>query len=176
MTKLFKIGCLFNLLFFSALALADDFSDGELVGKTFWVKPAKEIYRRLEFYREPKIESPSFLPNGKKRIRIISVGRGWVKLNFLGAGYDEAWIPLGYFRRNFYNYKTFNSYAFDRATFFDDDPDAIQERAAAASAPILANKNKPKSIASKFFRHSHKKCCLPGTTGQPDYPTSTRKK
>jgi hypothetical protein len=94
-----------------------------------------------------------------------------MKLNFLGAGYDEAWVPLGYFRRNFYNHTSFNSYAFDRATFFNDDPDAIQEQAATASAPILGKKGKPKSLAAKLFRHSHKKCCLPGGIGQPNFST-----
>lgn len=168
MTRLFKIGCLFNLLIFAALATADDFTDGDLVGQYFWVKPAKEIYRRLEFYREPRTESQSFFPSSKKKIRIISVGRGWIKLNFIGAGYDEAWVPLGYFRRNFYNYTSFNSYAFDRATFFNDDPEVIQERAAAATLPATGKKAKPKSIASKFFRHSHKCCGLTGI-GQPKY-------
>jgi hypothetical protein len=71
MTKLFKIGCLLNLLFFAAATVADDFADGELVGKIFWVKPAKEIYRRLEFYREPKIESPSFFPTGKDAFELL---------------------------------------------------------------------------------------------------------
>ncbi len=168
MTKLFKISCLLNLLIFAALATADDFSDGDLVGNFFWVKPAKEIYRRLEFYREPRIESPSFFPASKRKIRIISVARGWIKLNFIGAGYDEAWVPLGYFRRNFYNYASFNSYAFDRATFFNDDPDAIKDRAASATLPSIGKKKKPKSIASKFFRHS-RKCCGANGMGQPYY-------
>lgn len=174
MTTLHKIGCLLNLLFFAAIASADDFSDGDLVGHTFWVKPAKEIYRRLEFYREPRLEGVSFFPSSKKQIRIINVNRGWIKLNFIGAGYEEAWVPLGYFRRNFYNYSTFNSYAFDRATFFNDDPDAIQERAAASTLAATGKKQKPKSIASKFFRHSHNKNGL----GQPRYgpPPSTAKK
>jgi hypothetical protein len=173
MTKFNKIGCLLNLLFFTALTTADDFSDGDLVNQTFWVKPAKEIYRRLEFYREPRIESPSFFTSSKKKIRIISVGRGWIKFNILGAGYEEAYVPLGYFRRNFYNYASFNSYAFDRATFFNEDPDAIKEKAAAATLPSIGKKNKPKSIASKFFRHSHKKCCGVGSMSQPDYAPKT---
>ena len=160
MTRFFKFGCLLSLLFFASLSLAQDFNDGDLVGQTFWVKPAKEIYRRIEFYRSPRLEAPSFFPSSKKQIRIVSVGRGWIKLNFVSAfnGFEEAHIPVGYFKRNVYDYATFNSYAFDRSTFFKDDPDLIKEQAEKASAPQISDKGKPKSIVSKFFRHK-KTCC-----------------
>ena len=104
MTSFSKLGCALCLLFFASLASAQDFNDGELIDQTFWVKPAKEIYRRLEFYRQPKLEAATFFPPSKKQIRIISIGRGWIKLNFISAynGFEEAYIPVGYFKRNRY--------------------------------------------------------------------------
>ena len=169
MTHFSKLGFTLCLIFYAALTAAQDFNDGELVGQVFWVKPAKEIYRRLEFYRQPKLEAASFFPPAKKQMRIISVGRGWIKLEFFSAsgGFEEAHIPLGYFKRNRYNASVFNSYAFDRATFFDEDPDVIKERAAVESVIASAPKTKTKSIASKFFRHKHK-CCGPNGIGQRD--------
>jgi hypothetical protein len=160
MTRFFKFGCLLTLIFFASPSFAQDFLDGDLPGQTFWVKPAKEIYRRIEFYRQPKIDAPSFFPSSTKQIRIISVGRGWIKLNFVSAfnGFEEAYVPIGYFKRNLYTYATFNSYAFDRTTFFREDPELIKERAEKVAAPEIGDKGKPKSIASKFFRHK-KKCC-----------------
>ena len=168
MTSILKFGCLLNLLLFAALASAQDFnySDGELIGKTFWVKPAKEIYRRLEFYRQPRLEGVTFFPSAKQQIRIVSVNPGWIKLNFVGAynAFDDAFIPIGYFRRNLYSYTSYNSYAFDRATFFTDDPETIKARALVAPAPGVKKKGPPKSIASKFFRDRHK-CCGLGNNG-----------
>ena len=169
MTRFSKLGCTLCLLFCAALASAQDFNDGELVGQIFWVKPAKEIYRRLEFYRQPKLEAAAFFPQSKKQMRIISVRRGWIKLEFFSAhgGFDEAHIPVGYFKRNRYTASVFNSYAFDRATFFSEDPDVIKERAEVESVVANAPKSKPKSIASKFFRHKQK-CCGLGGFGQRD--------
>lgn len=170
MTRFSKLGCTLCLLFFAALASAQDFNDGELVGQIFWVKPAKEIYRRLEFYRQPKLEAAAFFPPSKKQIRIISVGRGWIKLEFFSAygGFEEAHIPVGYFKRNRYSASVFNSYAFDRATFFSEDPDVIKERVEVESVVANTPKSKRKSIASKFFRHKQK-CCGLGGFGQREH-------
>ena len=169
MTSFSKLGCALCLLFFASLASAQDFNDGELIDQTFWVKPAKEIYRRLEFYRQPKLEAATFFPPSKKQIRIISIGRGWIKLNFISAynGLEEAYIPVGYFKRNRYTSSSFNSYAFDRATFFNDDPDVVKERAEAERVAASALKPKSKSIASQFFRHKQK-CCGQGEFGHRD--------
>lgn len=174
MTRFFKFGCLLPLVFFTSLSLAQDFGDADLPGQTFWVKPAKEIYRRIEFYRHPKIDAPSFFPSSKKQIRIVTVGRGWIKLNFVSAfnGFEEAHIPVGYFKRNLYTSATYNSYAFDRSTFFKEDPELIKERAEQAAAPVISDKAKPKSIVSKFFRHK-KTCCgisNPNSQKYPKYP------
>ncbi len=175
MTSFFKFGCLLPLIFFASLSFAQDFMDGDLPGQTFWVKPAKEIYRRIEFYRHPKIDAPSFFPSSKKQIRIISVGRGWIKLNFVSAfnGFEEAHIPVGYFKRNLYTSVTFNGYAFDRSTFFKEDPELIKERAEKAAAPEVINKGKPKSIVSKFFRHK-KTCCGMSNPNSQEYGKNPR--
>ena len=175
MTRFFKLGCLLNLIFFASLSFAQDFMDGELVGQTFWVKPAKEIYRRIEFYRQPKIDAPSFFPSSKKQVRIVSVGRGWIKLNFVSAfnGFEEAHIPVGYFKRNLYTHAIFNSYAFDRSTFFKEDPELIKERAEKTDAPEISDKGKPKSIASKFFRHK-KTCCGMSNPNSPEFGKNPR--
>lgn len=175
MTSFFKFGCLLPLIFFASLSFAQDFMDGDLPGQTFWVKPAKEIYRRIEFYRHPKIDAPSFFPSSKKQIRIISVGRGWIKLNFVSAfnGFEEAHIPVGYFKRNLYTSVTFNGYAFDRSTFFKEDPELIKERAEKAAAPEVINKGKPKSIVSKFFRHK-KTCCGMSNPHSQEYGKNPR--
>ena len=167
MTKFCKLGCLLNLFFFATVSAGQDFIDGELVGKTFWVKPAKEIYRRLEFYRQPSLNAGTFFPMSKKQIRILSVNRGWLRLNFTTAfnGYEDAYAPVGYLKRNLYAASTFNRYAFDRATFFTDDPDAIEERASALAAPPLGKKERGRGIASKFFRHKPKCCGI----SQPNY-------
>lgn len=167
MTKFCKLGCLLNLLFFATLSSAQDFTDGELIGKTFWVKPAKEIYRRLEFFRQPSLSAGTFFPMSKKQIRILTVNRGWIRVNFTTAfnGYEDAYAPIGYLKRNLYSSSTFNRYAFDRATFFTEDPDAIEERENATAIAPVGKKDKGRGPASKFFRHKHK-CC--GIT-QPNY-------
>ncbi len=170
MTRFYRLGCLLNLIFFAALASGQDFMDGELIGKTFWVKPSKEIYRRLEFYRQPKLEASTFFPPSKKQIRIINVGRGWIRLSFVSGynGFEEAFIPVGYLKRNLYSQSIYSSYAFDRATFFTEDPDTLKERAEAPSAEPIGKRGKSKSVVSKFFRHK-KKCCGMGTMSQPAY-------
>jgi hypothetical protein len=165
-----KLGCTLALLFVVTAASAQDFDYDELAGQVFWVQPAKEIYKRLEFYRQPNLTGASFFPQGKKTFRIIGVSRGWIKLNFISSFNisEEAFIPLGYLKRNIYSSKTYNEYAFNRATFFNEDPDDIKERANSPSvAPAIAS-TKSKSPASKFFRHK-KKCCGLDKSDPPDY-------
>ncbi len=168
-----KFGCSFALLFFAA-ATAQDFSTDDLAGQIFWVRPTPDVFRRLEFYRQPNLRAVSFYPPTKKSFRVIDVTRGWIKLNFIGSfsQFEEAFIPLGYLKRNTYSYKTYNEYAFKRATFFNEDPDEIKQRAAAVAATPTIPTIKNKSIASKFFRHK-KKCCGMDTMGRSQY---TRKK
>ena len=175
MTIIHRISYLLALVVFAPSLMADDFTDGEMVGKVFWVKPAKEVYRRLEFYRQPKLDGVTFFPHSKQRVKISAVNRGWIKLNFIGAynGFEDAYVPLGYFRKNYYNAAAFNGYAFDRATFFLDDPDEIKARAAAASLPPAVKKGESKSIASKFFRHKNK-CCGIGGMEKPNFNSRTR--
>ena len=168
-----KFGFSFALLFFAA-ATAQEFGDDELAGQIFWVRPTPEVFRRLEFYRHPNLRAVTFYPESKKSFRIVDVRRGWIKLNFMSSfsQFEEAFIPLGYLKRNTYSYKTYNEYAFKRATFFREDPDEIKERATNLAAPPAVPTIKNKSIAAKFFRHK-KKCCGLNTMGKPDY---TRKK
>ena len=158
------------MLFLVSVASAQDFDYDELAGQIFWVQPAKEVYRRLEFYRQPKLDASSYFPQGKKSFRVIGVSRGWIKLNFINSFnvFEEAFIPLGYLKRNTYKYKTYNEYAYNRASFFTEDPDDIKDRANSASVVPAIPTTKNKSVASKFFRHK-KKCCGFGTTSQPDY-------
>jgi hypothetical protein len=152
-----KFSCSLVLLFFAATASAQGFGYDELAGRVFWVRPTPEVFRRLEFYRQPNLNAVTFYPQGKKSFRIVNVNRGWIKLNFVSSfsQFEEAFIPLGYLKRNTYSDKTYNEYAFKRATFFNEDPDEIQERAKEATmspAPTV----KAKSAVSKFFRHKKK--------------------
>ena len=168
-----KFGFTFALLFFGT-ATAQHFDFDELAGQIFWVRPTPEVFRRLEFYRQPNLNAVTFYPQSKRSFRIVDVTRGWIKLNFIGSfsQFEEAFIPLGYLKRNTYSYKTYNEYAFKRATFFNEDPDEIKQRRTAAAALSTVPSIKSKSIASKFFRHK-KKCCGMNTMGRSQY---TRKK
>lgn len=174
MTFMIKLRCTLALLFFAGAAAAQDYDYDELAGQIFWAQPAKEIYRRLEFYRQPKLDAVSFYPQTKKSFRIVGVSRGWIKLNFINSFnvFDEAFLPLGYLKRNTYIYKTYNEYAFNRATFFKEDPDDIKARAKAAMMSPAVPATKTKNVASRFFRHK-KKCCGMDAMGSPYY---TRKK
>jgi hypothetical protein len=152
-----KFSCSLVLLFFAVAASAQGYDYDELAGQIFWVRPTPEVFRRLEFYRQPNLNAVTFYPPGKKSFRIVNVTRGWIKLNFINSfsQFEEAFIPLGYLKRNTYSDKTYNEYAFKRATFFNEDPDQIQERAKEAAmspAPTV----KTKSAVSKFFRHKKK--------------------
>ena len=154
----FFVGILALLLAASAAAQSHDF--GDLRDQVFWIKPSKQSFRRLEFYRQPKLDGINFIVTTKKQFRVINVNRGWVKLNFISAygGFDEAYLPIGYLKRFMYIATTDSQYAFDRATFFKEDPDLIQARMDSANAPKAAIIHPQKSVASKYFRHS-KKCC-----------------
>ncbi len=171
MTPMIRLGCTFALLFFATAATAQDFDLDKLAGKIFWVRPTPEVFRRLEFYRQPNLNALTFYPQGKKSFRIVVVSRGWITLNFINSfnTFEEAFLPLGYLKRYTYSYKTYDEYAFKRATFFREDPDEIKERAKAAAAPPAVPTTNNKSIVSKFFRHK-KKCCGMNTMGQPNYP------
>jgi hypothetical protein len=158
MTSMLKFGCTLALLFFSATASAQGYDYDELAGQVFWVRPTPEVFRRLEFYRQPNLNAVSFYPQGKKSFRIVNVTRGWIKLNFINSfsQFEEAFLPLGYLKRNTYSSKTYNEYAFKRATFFNEDPDGIQERAKEATMSPASPTAKTKSTVSKFFRHKKK--------------------
>lgn len=166
-----KISCALTTLLFVGTAFAQDFNTDQLVGQIFWVRPAPELFRRLEFYRQPNLNAVTFYPPSKKSFRIVSVIRGWIKLNFISSFNigEEAFLPLGYLKRNTYTSKIYSDYAFNRATFFNEDPDDIKERAKAAEAAPVTPKSADKSVASKFFRHK-KRCCGLDGMAQPDNP------
>ena len=166
-----KLGCTLSLLFFVTAASPQAYDDDELAGQIFWVRPTPEVFRRLEFYRQPNLNAVTFYPQGKKSFRIVNVTRGWIKLNFINSfsQFEEAFLPLGYLKRNTYSSKTYNDYAFKRATFFNEDPDQIKERAKETPIAPTVPTAKTKSVVSKFFRHKKKMEAM----SRPDY---TRKK
>ncbi|MEO6022043.1 MAG: hypothetical protein ABIP64_02795 [Burkholderiales bacterium] len=149
-----------SALLWAANAAAQGFDNDELKDQVFWVKPAKQSFRRLEFYRQPKLDAISFIVTTKKQFRVTGVTRGWVKVHFISAYtvFDEGYLPIGYFKRFLYIATNDYQFAFDRATFFKEDPDAIQARMDAANAPKATPTRPQKSVVSKFFRHK-KKCC-----------------
>ena len=148
----------------SLFSVADLYAQGadndELKDQIFWVKPAKQSFRRLEFFRQANLDSVTFPITSKKQIRVVGVTRGWMKVNFLTAYsvFDDGYLPIGYFQRYLYVARSDYQFALDRGVFFKEDPDAIQARIDAVNAPRAAPVVPQKNIASKFFRHK-KKCC-----------------
>jgi hypothetical protein len=168
MTYFNKLAFALGLIVFG-IAFAQDMTPDEMTGQIFWFRPAPDLFRRLEFYRQPNLNAVTFFPPSKKSFKVIDVSRGWIKLNFINSFNvgEEAYIPIGYFKRNIYTAKVYSDYAFNRASFFSDDPDSIKERAKTAEAAAPAP-NSGKSAASKFFRHKKKCCGLDGSKGTGD--------
>ncbi len=106
---------------------AEGFTEPYWIGRTLWIKPAREAFRQIEFYTRPGLNNTSFVVNLKREFKIEGVYKGWVHVRFLQryAAYGEAFVPLGVLRRFIYRPPLPSRLEYDRAAFFEEDPDVV---------------------------------------------------
>jgi hypothetical protein len=122
-------------------AYGQGFSEPYWIGREIWVKPAKAAYQHIEFYQRPTFNSSSFFAVQKTKFRVEQVNKGWVSLRFIGdyGKFGEAYLPLSRLRMNHYNARGASRAEYERAAFFQQDPDEI-----AAALKAEESRDEPK--------------------------------
>jgi hypothetical protein len=157
-----RLSCFVLVLLICCGPAAAEVDLASLEGKRIWLKPARAMYLRVDFYPRPKPNVVPFHVRTKAQFSVDRVTRIWVRIVFTSSEVDHegyAYVLTGIFRRGLYTASSDNADEYNRASFFTEDPDLIKARldAAAVPAAISAQESNP---AARYFKHTKKICCV----------------
>jgi hypothetical protein len=132
----------------------------DLTGQRVWLKPARAIYLRVDFYKRPNIGAETFHVTTKTTFEVDRVTRNWVRIFFVSSNVDHAgfaYLLTRTVKLGLYTASPDDPDQFDQASFFREDPDLVRARLSAAeNDKTVKERHNP---ASKFFKHTKKLCC-----------------